>query len=89
VCKYYRVDAKALRGKTRGKEIVGPRQVAMYLLREDLDLALTEIGRELGGRDHSTVMHGCDKVATDIEADAQLRKDVGTIRENLYNAAKG
>ena len=88
VTRHYRVDLRALRGKQRDKSIVLPRQVAMYLLHKDLEMPLTEIGRELGGRDHSTVLHGVEKVKVDVEADAQLRKDISSIREALYNAAR-
>jgi len=88
VSRYYKVDVRALRGKQRDKEIVLPRQVAMYIMHEDLEMPLTEIGRELGGRDHSTVLHGVEKIERDIESDAQLRRDVNIIRESLFNVGR-
>jgi chromosomal replication initiator protein len=57
----------------------------MYLLREQLHSSYPQIGEKLGGRDHSTVIYGCDKIASAIEEDDQLRRDVVTIRERLYS----
>jgi chromosomal replication initiator protein len=88
VCRYYQADGRALRGKGRSREIVLPRQVAMYLLREETGASTLEIGRELGGRDHSTVLHGSNKIQGDIESDAQLRKDVLAIRDLIYAEAR-
>ena len=88
VCRFYRVEPRSLRGRARDREVVVPRQVAMYLMREETEASLLEIGRELGGRDHSTVLHGINKVQAEIEADAQLRKDVLAIRELLYASAR-
>ncbi|MBI2953584.1 MAG: chromosomal replication initiator protein DnaA [Chloroflexi bacterium] len=84
VGKYYQVDIRALRGKVRSKDIVLPRQVAMYLIREETSTPLLEIGRELGGRDHSTVLHAYDKIQTQIDIDDDLRSQILEIRELLY-----
>ena len=59
VSDYYDVDIEALRGQKRDRAIVVPRQIAMYLMREETDVSLLRIGAELGGRDHSTVLHAC------------------------------
>jgi chromosomal replication initiator protein len=88
VATYYGLDEKQLKGKTRAREIVVPRQVAMYIMREDTEHSLSEIGASLGGRDHTTVMHGCAKMERDIEADSRLRQDVMTIREMLYSGGR-
>jgi chromosomal replication initiator protein len=88
VCRYYRVDPRAIRGKARDREVVLPRQVAMYLCREETDASLVEVGRELGGRDHSTVLHGANKIQAEVEANAQLRKEVLSIRELLYASGR-
>jgi chromosomal replication initiator protein len=61
-----------------------PRQVAMYVLREDGNISLPQIGEALGGRDHTTVMHACSKVAEMIETDSNLRRKVIEVREQLY-----
>ncbi len=87
VATYYGLEQKQLTGKTRSREIVVPRQVAMYIMREDTDHSLADIGYSLGGRDHTTVMHGCSKMERDIESDSQLRQDVLTIRELIYNGS--
>ena len=84
VCRYYRVDPRAIRGKARDREVVVPRQVAMYLCREETGASLAEVGRELGGRDHSTVLHGANKIQAEVETSAQLRKEVLAIRALLY-----
>ena len=87
VAGYYGVALKDLRGRARTKEIVLPRQVAMYLLREETDASLVDIGQELGGRDHTTVMHGIKQIERALETDTTLRTQVMAIREALFTAA--
>ena len=84
VCRFYEVKREDLANRRRNREIVIPRQMAMYLLREEAGLSLTEIGLELGGRDHTTVIHGVEKVAAQIEEDEQLRRELLSIRQALY-----
>ena len=84
VLKHYQVSAVELRGRARGKEIVAPRQVAMFVLREETGASLVEIGALLGGRDHSTVMHGITKIEKQLESDTTLRNHINAIREALY-----
>lgn len=84
VTKHFKVSLSELRGRGRGKDIVLPRQVAMYILREETGSSLVEIGAFLGGRDHSTVMHGIDKIEKQLESDASLRNQVNVIREALF-----
>lgn len=84
--KFYRLDARDLRGKKRDKDLVLARQVAMYLMREETDSSLLDIGRELGGRDHTTVLHGYEKIRNSINVDDRLRQDVLAIREMLYSS---
>lgn len=88
VGKYYRVEARVLRGKQRDRDIVMPRQVAMHIMRQETTMSLVEIGRELGGRDHSTVLHGCDKIAGELQSDQRLRREINDIRQLLYDTAK-
>ncbi len=85
VSKYYSIEPKVLKGRQRSRNIVVPRQVAMYLMREETESSLFEIGQALGGRDHTTVLHGCEKIAEDINSDSRLRADVLEIRNRLYN----
>ncbi len=74
------ITDEALRGKGRAKQVVLPRQVAMYLLREDAGASLVEIGRLLGGRDHSTVLHGVGKIGRELERNATVREQVQAVR---------
>lgn len=84
VCNFYGIDTRILQGRGRSRNIVVPRQVAMHLLREETDCSLVDIGALLGGRDHTTVMYGCDKITEEINSDARLRNEVLAIRERLY-----
>ncbi len=83
VAEHYRISADDLRGKQRDKHIVVPRQVAMYLMRQETEASLMEIGQALGGRDHSTVLHGCDKINREVNENSALRKEVLAIRQQL------
>ena len=85
VANFYGMDVADIAGPRRSKRLIKPRQVAMYLLREETDSSLPQIGAVLGGRDHTTVMYGCDKIANAIEEDDQTRREVNTLRELLYN----
>jgi chromosomal replication initiator protein len=76
-----------LLGRSRSREISLPRQVAMYLMREEVNASLPQIGEALGGRDHTTVMYACEKVADLIERDDRFRRQVLQIREHLYGRA--
>lgn len=87
VAAHFGVSLKDLRGRQRTKEIVLPRQIAMYLLREELELPHSEIGKQLGGRDHTTVMHGSKQIERALESDAGLRSQILTIREAIFSGA--
>lgn len=80
VAKQWGVTVEALTSKRRTKEITVPRQVAMYLLRDLLDLPLVEIGRLFGGRDHSTVIHSIQKVEEQMATDQEFRSRIEAIR---------
>lgn len=73
-----------LLSRERTQEIALPRQIAMYLLREESNISLPQIGEALGGRDHTTVMYGCDKISDLLERDDRLRRRVVEIREHIY-----
>ena len=85
VSEFYGVPRDDLLGRGRNKELVLPRQIAMYLAREELQMTLPQIGDALGGRDHTTVMYGVDKVTQAIGSDDAVRREVMAIRERLYN----
>jgi chromosomal replication initiator protein len=84
VSEYYSVPLEALRGQKRDKAIVVPRQIAMFLMREETDVSLLRIGAELGGRDHSTVLHACDKITRESSANDELRREIAAVRELIY-----
>jgi chromosomal replication initiator protein len=85
VADYYGVDMDLLRGQKRDKAIVLPRQIAMFLMREETDASLLRIGAELGGRDHSTVLHACDKINRESAANDELRREIAAVRELIYS----
>ncbi len=87
VAKYYKTDTGDLGGPRRDRRFTVPRHVAMYLMREEAKASYTEIGRHLGGRDHSTALHGCDRITHAINEDISLRHDVLALRDLLYKAA--
>jgi chromosomal replication initiator protein len=80
----YRVPVEELLGRGRRKNVAQARQVSMYLLMYELGMSPTDVGRLLGGRDHSTVIHGAGKINGEINEDSQLRQDVLTIKEAIF-----
>ena len=85
VADYYGVNLDQLRSSKRDKAIVVPRQIAMYLIREETDISLLRIGAELGGRDHSTVLHAYDKIARELAENDEMRREVSAVREMIYS----
>ncbi|HEX7734916.1 MAG TPA: chromosomal replication initiator protein DnaA [Ktedonobacteraceae bacterium] len=83
VCRYYNVEIERMQSKQRDREIVWPRQVAMYLMREETDASLLQIGSALGGRDHTTIIHGCEKVRIEMGRDEHLRREVAEVLDSL------
>jgi chromosomal replication initiator protein len=84
VATYYNIDESILYEKTRRKEVVKPRQIIMYILREDFNTSYPYIGQKLGGRDHTTVIHAYEKIKKDIKVDALLNQEIEQIRALLY-----
>jgi chromosomal replication initiator protein len=85
VAEYYHISLEAMCGKQRDKHIVMPRQIAMYLIRQETQDSLFEIGQLFGGRDHSTVLHACEKIERTVNTNATLRREVSAIREQLLH----
>ncbi|MDO9348831.1 MAG: helix-turn-helix domain-containing protein, partial [Anaerolineales bacterium] len=83
VARAFDLSVERLLSPDRSRAVALPRQIAMYLMRET-NLSLPQIGQALGGRDHTTVMYACDKVADLLERDDQLRRQVVQIRQKLY-----
>jgi chromosomal replication initiator protein len=86
VAHYYHVSIEDLHGSGRKRSISMPRQVAMYLCRTETDASLPQIGTKLGGRDHTTIMHGHSKIENKVQTDANLRRDILEIKAGLYDA---
>jgi chromosomal replication initiator protein len=84
VAENYGITEENILGRDRSRAVALPRQVAMYLMREEARISLPQIGEALGGRDHTTVMYGCDKVTDMMERDHSFRRQVLDIREQLY-----
>jgi chromosomal replication initiator protein len=76
VAEYYRIRPEEMKSRRRAKNIVLPRQVAMYLARELTQLSLPEIGSGFGGKDHTTVLHAVNKIKRDLKGDVGLQRDV-------------
>jgi chromosomal replication initiator protein len=84
VAEAYGISLESMLGRDRSRQVALPRQIAMYLLREESNISLPQIGEALGGRDHTTVMYGCDKIADLLERDDKIRRQVIEIKERLY-----
>ncbi len=83
VAEFYGIDEDSIYEKTRRREVVRPRQVIMYILREDFNVSYPTIGTKLGGRDHTTVIHSCEKVKREVGTDSELAKEIQDIRSFL------
>jgi len=83
VARYYGLSREEMVSRSRRRAVSTPRQLCMYLIREETSTSLPQIGKLLGGRDHSTVSHGYDKISTQIETDDQLRRDWLAIKQAL------
>lgn len=84
VSRSFGVSNERILGRERTREVALPRQIAMYLLREEGGVSLPQIGEMIGGRDHTTVIYACDKINNLMETDERLRRQVRQIREQLY-----
>jgi chromosomal replication initiator protein len=80
IANFYGVEEGSIYEKTRRKEVVRPRQVIMFLLREDFRISFPTIGEKLGGRDHTTVIHSCEKIKNDLRQDSILSNELHQIR---------
>lgn len=80
VADFYGIEKESIHQKTRRKEVVKPRQIVMYILREDFQMSFPTIGQKLGGRDHTTVIHSCEKIKNDIKNNPSLLQELDRIR---------
>lgn len=83
VSEYFNVTPSDLKGKKRTKQVTFPRQVAMYIIRDITDYSTTEIGLEFGGRDHTTVMHACQRIEDRMKGDPTLEPTIGELIRNI------
>lgn len=87
VTDYYRLTLDRLVSKNRSRVVSHPRQIAMYLARTETEASFPQIGQHLGDRDHTTILHGYEKIAGLIETDEKVRRDVLQIKAALYESA--
>lgn len=86
VAEFYELEISSLVGASRKKELVVPRQIAMYLMREELQSSFPSIGYELGNRDHTTAMHAVQKISTQLREDDRLQENMRLILQRLYGS---
>ncbi len=85
VTDFYDVTIDSILGSSRKKELVTPRQIIMFLIRKETNASFPNIGAELGGRDHTTVMHACKKISKELETNEKLDAEINAIKQRLYN----
>lgn len=83
VAGFYNIEEDSIYNKTRKKEVVKPRQLTMYILREDFHISYPSIGQKLGGRDHTTVIHSCEKVKNELKMNSSIAEELSQIRSML------
>ncbi len=86
VARYYNIRVDEFKSKKRNREISYPRQIAMYLCRELTDMSLPKIGDEFGGRDHTTVIHACEKISEDIDTNSETRRAIMELKKNIQGS---
>jgi chromosomal replication initiator protein len=85
VSEFYDLKERDLLSSSRKKEIVKPRQIAMFLFREELKSSYPFIGRKFGGKDHTTAIYSCEKITKEIEADENLNNEINLIRQRIFS----
>jgi chromosomal replication initiator protein len=87
VCRFYSISMKDLTGDSRKKELVWPRQITMFIMREELNSSYPTIGDELGGRDHTTAMHAYNKILKEVKENEneKIKQEIDSIKQLIYN----
>ncbi|MDP3792441.1 MAG: chromosomal replication initiator protein DnaA [bacterium] len=85
VSEFYEIEEKDFLNRSRKKDIVKPRQVAMFLMREELKYSYPSIGEKFGGRDHTTAIHSCEKIAQELKINSELEEELRVIKEKIYS----
>jgi chromosomal replication initiator protein len=80
VASFYNIEEETIYNKTRRQEVVKPRQLTMYILREYYNISLPSIGQKLGGRDHTTVIHSCEKIKNELKSNFELQSEINQIK---------
>jgi chromosomal replication initiator protein len=80
VADFYNIEEQTIYDKTRRRDIIRPRQIIMYILREDFNISYPSIGQKMGGRDHSTVIHSCDKIKEELKVSGSLNQEINQLR---------
>ncbi|MCR4325186.1 MAG: chromosomal replication initiator protein DnaA [Patescibacteria group bacterium] len=84
ISQYYEIPEKSIYEKTRRKEVVKPRQIIMYILREEFSISYPSIGEKLGGRDHTTVIHSCEKIKEELKSNPSLEQEIDHVRTLIH-----
>ena len=87
IASFYNINEQELYEKTRKKEVVKPRQIIMYILREDFNTSYPFIGQKLGGRDHTTVIHAYEKIKGELKNNGLLSQEIDQIKSLLYSSS--
>jgi len=85
VSKFFDIEITDLVGKSRKKELVVPRQIAMFLMRKEINTSFPSIGHEFGGRDHTTAIHACNKVSNELKQDQRKKQEIDLIKQIIYS----
>lgn len=85
VSEYFDIPIEDVVGPCRKKNLTEPRQIIMYLMRSELKLSYPVIGQALGGRDHTTVIHACDKIEKNLKIEDKLRQDINTLKQKIHS----
>ena len=84
VAEYFDIEIDDIIGPCRKKNLAEPRQIIMYLMRVEMRASYPTIGHEIGGRDHTTVIHAYDKIMRNLKTDDKLRQDISVLKQKLY-----
>ena len=85
VAEFYDLKEKEIVARSRKKEVVRPRQIAMYLLREELKSSYPLIGQKFGGKDHTTAIYACGKIAKELQESEVLLDEINLIKQRIYS----
>lgn len=83
VASHFKISPDELTGDSRKREVMVPRQIAMYLIRHEMNFSFEKIGEDFGGKNHTTVMHACEKVVKQLKKDQNLLRDVNSIKKEM------